>query len=315
MIYGWFKREKENRLEDAKPIAHKNPKQIPMEKIKEVISFIEKHRPIATDYAVAMRMGISESSVNKIKHRYITKPEPREEVRLIKGSYQWLKRNVCWSMDTMMVRFMGNWLYAMLLIEESSRMILGFRLCEKKTGQYAGELLLATIMGMGIKPLVVKHDRGKEFENEDFQNILKQEQIVSLPSPGYYPSFNSIAERTIRIVRRYTMPLEHLYDTTLEEVDKALKTAQADINYQLPREMFGGKTSYEVYETGDDYQDYERERLLETVYENQEMEDGKYFLSGKTLDKLRNDLVGYLCQRNLCSVWYRPKQVRKKLTA
>jgi len=315
LIYGWFKREQGNRLEDAKPIALKNPNQIPIEKVKEVIEFIEKHRPIATDYAVARRIGISESSVNKIRHKYITKPESREEVMLIKKSYQWLKRNVCWSMDTMMIRFMGGWLYAILLIEESSRMILGIRLCEKKTGQYAGELLLATTMALGIKPLVVKHDRGKEFENEDFQNILKQEQIVSLPSPGYYPSFNSIAERTIRIVRRYTMPLEIEYDATIEEIDKVLKHAQADINYQFPREMFDGKTSYEVYETGDDYQAYERECLLETVYENQEMEDGKYFLSGKVLDKLRNDLVEYLCQRNLCSVWYRPKQVRKKLTA
>jgi len=276
---------------------------------------MEKHQPIATNYAVAKRIGISESSASNIRHRYVTKPEPREEVMQLKKSYQWLKRNVCWSMDTMVIKFMGGYLYAILLIEESSRMILGIRLCEKKTGRYAGELLLSATMALEIKPLVVKHDRGTEFENEDFQDTLKREEIVSLPSPGYYPSFNSIAERTIRIVRRYTMPLETRYDATLEEVDKALKHAQADINYQFPREMFDGKTSYEVYEAGQDYQSDERERLLETVSENQEMEDGKYFLSGKVLDKLRRDLVEYLCNRNLCSVWYRPKQERKKLTA
>jgi transposase InsO family protein len=286
-----------------------------VEKVKDAIEFIEKHRPIATDYAVAKRVGISESSAGNIKHKYITKPEPREEVVQIKKSYQWLKRNVCWSMDTMMIRFMGKWLYAILLIEESSRMILGIRLCEKKTGRYAGELLLSAIMALGIKPLVVKHDRGSEFENEDFQDTLKREEIVSLPSPGYYPSFNSIAERTIRIVRRYTMPLETRYDATLEEVDHALKHAQADTNYQFPREMFDGKTSYEMYEAGQDYQSDERERLLEAVCENQEIEDGKYFLSGKVLDKLRRDLVEYLCHRNLCSVWYRPRQERRKVMA
>lgn len=289
----------------------------------DAIEFIEKHRPIATNYAVAKRVGISESSAGIIKHGHITKPEPREEVMQIKKGYQWLKRNVCWSMDTMVIKFMGGYLYAILLIEESSRMILGYRLCEKKTGRYAGELLLSAAMALGrasglpsgIKPLVVKHDRGTEFENEDFQDTLKREEIVSLPSPGYYPSFNSIAERTIRIVRRYTMPLETRYDATLEEVDQALKHAQADINYQFPREMFNGKTSYEMYETGGDYQPDERERLLETVYENQEMEDGKYFLSGKVLDKLRRDLVEYLCQRNLCTVWYKPKPAGRKLTA
>ena len=111
------------------------------------------------------------------------------------------------------------------------------------------------------------------------------------------------------------MLLEIRYDAAIEDVNKALKHAQSDINYQLFREMFNGRTSYEVYETNPDYEEYEREGLLETVYENQEIEDGKYFLSGKVLDKSRNNLVEYLCQITLCSVWYKPRPVSKKLTA
>jgi len=40
------------------------------------------------------------------------------------------------------------------------------------------------------------------------------------------------------------------------------------------------------------------------------MEDGKYFLSGK-LDELKQELIEYLCKRDLCSVWYKPKPAKK----
>lgn len=236
-------------------------------------------------------------------------------MNIIQGSYGWLKRNTCWSMDTMMVRFMGGWLYVMLLVEETSRLILSCKIAEQKLGKYAQELLLTTISQMSIKPLVVKHDRGVEFENKDFQDALRDERIISLPSPGHYAPFNSIVERTIRLVRKFTMPLEMGCDAGLEEIEKAMCRAQRDINHELPRKIFDGRTSQEIYESTSDYEEYEREHLIETIYENQEIKEGKYFLSGKALDRLREKVVEYLCQRKLCYVEYHIKKVRLKITA
>jgi hypothetical protein len=313
MLYNWVKREKAGRLEDAQSIALTNPLTLGWQKVKEVIDYIEKHPEIATNYVTAVRTGVSPSSVSNIRHKYITKPVEKE-VRITKSHYGWLKRNVCWSIDTMMVRFLGGWLYAMLMVEETSRLLLSYRLCEQKLGIYAQELPLNTIIRLDTKPLVMKHDRGREFENDDFQSALQDERILSLPSPGYYAPFNSIAERTVRLVRKFTMPLEIGYDASLEEMEKAFGRAQRDINHELPRKIFEGKTSQEIYDATTDYQENEREQLIETVYENQEIEEGKYFLSGKALDRQRQIIVEYLCQRNLCFVEQHVKKVRLKLT-
>lgn len=312
-IYNWFRKEKQGRLEDQKPTAHGHPEKIPPEKIKEVIEFIGKYPEISTGYTVGTRVGISQTSVSNIRNRYCPRVVEKE-VNIIKGSYGWAKRNVCWSMDTMAIKFMGGWLYALVLIEEASRSILGYRITERKLGGYAGDLLLATVLQMGVKPLVVKHDRGREFENEEFQGVLKQERIVSLPSPGYYAPFNSRVERTIRIIRRFTAPLEIRYDATLQEIDRALYRAQRDINYQMPRRIFTGKTSDEIYRTTPDYEPYERDRLIEDVYEAQEIEDKDYFLDGKILDRLRQNVVDSLCRNNLCHIEYQLKKVKIKLT-
>jgi transposase InsO family protein len=312
-IYNWFRREKQDALEDQKPIAHRHPQEIPPAKITEVIEFIARHPEISTNYVVAVRTGISRSSVGNIKKKHGKTPVERE-VNTISGSYSWLKRNVCWSIDTMTLKFIGGWLYALVLIEESSRSIIGYKVVPRKLGIYACELVLAAITEMGIKPLVVKHDRGSEFENKEFQGVLKQERIVSLPSPGYYAPFNSRIERTIRIIRRFTAPLEIRYDATLSEIDRALYRAQRDITRQMPRQIFKGKTSQEVYEAAEDYQEYERERLIEDVYETQEIEDKDYFIDGKRLDRLRCDVVDSLCKNNLCHIEYRLKKVTIKLT-
>ena len=313
MIYNWVKREKSGRLEDAQPIALTNPLILGWQKVKEVIDYIEKHPEIATNYVTAVRTGVSPSSVSNIRRKYITKPVVKE-VSITKSHYGWLKRNVCWSIDTMMVRFLGGWLYAMLMVEETSRLLLSYRLCERKLGIYAKELLLNTITRLDNKPLVVKHDRGPEFENDDFQGALQEKQILSLPSPGYYAPFNSIAERSVRLVRKFTMPLEIRYDATLEEMERVFAKAQRDINHELPRKIFEGKTSQEIYDTTTDYQEDEREQLIETVYENQEIEEGKYFLSGKALDRQRQIIVEYLCQRKLCFIEKHVKKVKLKLT-
>lgn len=313
MLYNWLRRKKAGRLEDAKPIALINPKKLGAEKVKEVTDYIEKHPEIATNYVTAIKTGVSPSSVSKIRNKYITKPVTKE-VSLTKSHYGWLKRNVCWSMDTMMVRFLGGWLYAMLLVEETSRLLLGWRLCERKLGIYARELLLGAIIRIGTKPLVLKHDRGKEFENTEFQEAPEEKRILSLPSPGYYAPFNSIAERTVRVLRKFTMPLEIRYDATLEEMDRVFSRAQREINHELPRWIFNGKTSQEVYNLTPDYDESERDRMIETVFENQEIEDGEYFLAGKALDKQRQIIVDYLCQRNLCFIERHTIKVKLKPT-
>lgn len=291
-------------MEDAKPVANDIHWRLSKEKRKEMLDFIEKFPEIATDYVVGERTGTSSGSANKLKRQ--NRIQPMTAVMpVVKQSYSWMKRNVCWSMDTMMIRFMGGWLYAMMVVEETSRMILGYKLVEEKLGIYARELLLTTLFTMRVKPLVLKHDRGSEFENEYFMDALSDKGIVSLPSPGYYAPFNSIIERSNRIVRRFTAPLETSYNAEVWEIDNALSRGQRVINHELPRKIFDGKTSWQVYQEGKDYEDSERVEFINLILDRQKEIDGVYFLRGKELDKHRKEVVNYLCQKNLCNIQYR----------
>lgn len=306
-MYNWFTREREDRLEDKRPVANRMSWKLKPEKVIEVLRLIDKYKEIATDYVIGIKSGLAASTVNKIKKMYLAPKQPDEPEMIIKGSYQWPKRNICWSMDTMQVRFMGGWLYVMLVIEETSRMVLGYMVMEKKRGIYARELLLRVTDKMKKKPLVVKHDRGVEFENEEFQDMLKELEIVSLPSPGHYAPFNSVAERSVRLVRRFTGRLEARYDTALYQVENTLSRAQQIINYEMPRKIFTGRSSYDVYQTTKDYEEQERIALIKDLIEKQRVKEGLYHRSGKILDKHREEVVEYLCQKNLCCIRYEVK--------
>lgn len=228
----------------------------------------------------------------------------KKAVKRPQATYQWLARNACWSMDTMRVRFMGGWLYVMLVLEEYSRLILGYRIAPHIIGQYARELLAATILELGIRPLVVKHDRGSEFVNGTFQGLLRTEQIVSLPSPGYYAPFNSRIERGIRVMRKFTWALERRYDAELEEVDHAIGRGRYIINEEMPRRIFKGVTGRRIYEEGVDYDPGDRDRLIDEIFAYQRMLDGEFFLKGEELDMQRKEVVRYLQQVSLCEVGF-----------
>ena len=159
----------------------------------------------------------------------------------------------------------------------------------------------------------LKHDRGKEFINANFSGALEEKEVISLPSPAYYAPFNSITERTVRLLRRFTRPLEARYYTRFNEISDTFVRAQRIINHEFPRMIFKGETSDEVYAKARDYEDWERKKLIKEVFSKQRLTDGKYFLNGKELDKQRKEVVKYLCQMNLCYVHYRIKKVKLNL--
>jgi len=46
-------------------------------------------------------------------------------------------------------------------------------------------------------------------------------------------------------------------DATLEEMERIFGKAQRDINHELPRKIFKGKTSQEIYDATPDYDEGE----------------------------------------------------------
>jgi transposase InsO family protein len=318
--YRWSNREAEGRLENEKPIARNRWWTHPMEKVHAVLYWLGAIPEIATNYVLATKAGISQTAVRKIRKKWCGCSEAVASVSVVAKatvarSYAWLAKHACWSMDTMQIRFIGGWLYAMLVMEEYSRFLLGYRLVGKKLGVYARELLLATALELGIRPLVLKHDRGSEFENYDFQEALREERIMSLPAPGHYAPFNGRLERGIRTLRNFTRPLEARYDATLEEVEKALSRGRYVVNEEMPRRIFDGETARTMYDAAEPYRPEEREKLVTLIVEKEKRLQGKFFLKGLELDKQRAEAVNWLCGENLCEVGFRYDAERGDLVA
>ena len=310
-LYNWEKRSEENQLQDAKPIAKNIWWKTPPEKEKEIVEMEEKLGEGSTLYAIAVRTDVSKSTVSNVLKKQANAGKPEEKhLPVIIKSYTWGKRNVCWSMDTLQVRFNNTWVYVLLLVEEISRFILGYRISSTKSGWYSRDLVLTAIARMGIKPLVIKHDRGVEFMSRIFLSTLNMKGIITLPSPKHYPRFNSIVERTNRLMRKFTNPLGILPNLSLSQIETALSKGCGIINYELPRRILSGRTSWEVYTTSTDYEDYQTKELAKKVFADQVNFCSKILDKKQKnifLDKHRKEVVEYLYQEKLCVIQYKIK--------
>ena len=89
----------------------------------------------------------------------------------------------------------------LLLLDETSRFILGFSVELSKSTENAVDLVRAAIDQYG-RPLLVKTDNAPEFRQE-FRALIGALGLFHLNSPYYYAPFNGKLERVIRELRNY----------------------------------------------------------------------------------------------------------------
>ena len=272
---------------------------LPEEKVKKVIELTERWKEIATNYVIGIKADISASSVGKILHEYFGPRKEKKERKHGLKTCDWMKMHVCWALDTIKIPSKDGYVYAQLLIEEYSRCVLGWILSYSNTGEKAKKLIEETIEKHKITPLVIKTDRGSEFVNETVKSYLKEKEINYMPSPGHYPLFNGKLERENSIFRRF---LKKKGGMTFEEISNRMGKAIYVSNHELPRRMFSGKTSADIFKKGEIYQQDEKEILKQKVEERiKEIEKLKTPGLDK-LDVLRKAVVNCVVDMGLCTI-------------
>ncbi|HDT14600.1 MAG TPA: transposase, partial [Firmicutes bacterium] len=234
-------------LSVKKPGTGKAKHIISRDKEKEVLRACKKLGSMATNYIVGCSAGVSASTAGRIINKYRPKqknnPAKQPEIKV-----KWGKLHTCWSIDTLTVKLAGGIkAYLQLILEERSRCILSSQLIMKKSGKKSAGLIRATIHAFNLAPLVLKHDRGSEFMNSDVQGLLKNYRILPLVSPYRYPPYNGKLENTNRLIRKYmsrTRPMSY------EKTEALVKEAVCYINEEMPRAIFEGRTSKEIYSAG-----------------------------------------------------------------
>ncbi len=297
LYYSWKNRED---LKDRKTGPKNAWWAVTKETVENVISIFNNFREIASDYVVGIKAGISPTTAGKILKENGLKPMPEEkEAARILKTYEWLKKNVCWSVDSIKLLSEEGWILIQLLVEEYSRCILGYAAGHLNTADKAVHLVNETIDKLRIKPLVVKFDRGCEFITEQMEVFLSEKEIASMPSPKHYPLFNGKEER-INLTFKKFFPKKRIISVKeiCEKADKAICV----MNHDLPRKIFNGNTSAVMYEKAENYRKEDEIELFRLIGEaKKEMELIKNPRWDK-FDVIRKSVVKSVVDARLCFI-------------
>lgn len=277
LLYRWKGRQEKGCLENFKPIAKNHPLKISQEKRQEVINLYQKKKKAKKPYdekALGYLTNLSHGLVGKILRAYRGKIKGKKI--LADDFYQFDYLHLCWSADFMMLKVKEGWAKVLILLEEYSRHILGYKIVLRMTAQEVENLLLWAVNFYRIKPLLFKHDRGTQFTAKRIKSILAFLNIMDLATRTHYPYSNGKNERKIKEVRKWLSPFEGIAFQKLKEV---APERIDEINWFYPRIIFNGLTSGKVLLKGPLLEEKVKEkfRLMVKEKEEQLISLDKYF--------------------------------------
>ena len=310
LLYTWKKREQEGCLANEKPVPKNIWWALSPEKEAQVMALYEEFPEIATHYVLGVKVGISASSAGRILKKNLPKEIEVVKEVIEEKSCEWLKLHACWSIDTVKFLTLEGWLYIQILLEEYSRVELGWLASMSNTADHAVLLTEKVVDVLGVQPLILKFDRGSEFKNAELKSLLEKKEITGLVSPRHYPGFNGKLERENQLIEKF---LPEKGGLMIAETYKRLERAMYCTNHELPRRIFDGKTSAQMYAEGEMYMENEREMLKHLILKHQaEIELVKNPRWDK-LDVERKAVVHSVVEMKLCEVKTRMENANQLL--
>jgi len=172
------------------------------------------------------------------------KDPPEEKPKLRR--YEITAPGVMWSEDGTGFRERGRKKELLVLQDECARFKTNWRLaCGPAHASDVVDYLREAFEKYG-PPLVVKHDSGAVFHEQEVKDLLDRYDVVSLTCPVRYPPFNGKKERSMRDIKSYERAKRrYARGTTLR--DRVAEAIQ-DLNEKRPRPVLGGRTAREVFE-------------------------------------------------------------------
>lgn len=286
LLYLWKKKQEEDSLENKPTVAKNHPMKVSKEKRAEIIKIYEKKKEEKKPYgerALGYLTQVSGSLVGKILRAY--RGKIRGNTHPAQNFYQFKHIHLCWSADLMMIKVKESWARILILLEEFSRYILGYKIAYKITAEEVENLLLWAIEFYSIKPLLFKHDRGSQFMAKRIQDLLPRLNIIDLATPVHYPYSNGKTERKQKELREWFKVYEG--KVSIEELNPIAKERIMEINWLYPRGIFDGATSGKVLTKGIFLEEKSKEEFRLMLKEKEE----RLISHGKSFQKARWEAV------------------------
>lgn len=267
LLYDWLGRD--GNLQNKKPAAKTYPTKISEVKETEVLVEYGNHHGLVGGGTIAGLVGgISPSKASAIireRGSYIRELAKELCEKIKNNHYNFLRAHVCWSWDYMHVRVSQEWLYLQVLRDEYSRYVLGWILTGGVTGEQVVRFIGDTINKYRIKPLVIKRDNDIALRANLFGEFLRETSIIDLPSPGYYPKYQGHHERGNADFRKHLNYYELNPCTTYGEMEAEVERVADFINNKMPRTIFDGKTSAEIFNSSRSIEDIYSVELIQEI--------------------------------------------------
>ena len=195
--------------------------------------------------AWAIREGIGKWSADTIS-RVIADLKPKQEPRAKPRKYEIAAPMAVWSEDGTKFKDRGRKKELIVLQDECARYKTNWKLADGPANALdVCEYLREAFEAHGA-PLVLKHDGGAIFHEDDVRELLDKYNVVDLTSPSYYPQYNGKKERSMRDIKGFVHALyKHEAGGGLAG---RIEMAMHDLNIDRPRPVLGGRTAREVFE-------------------------------------------------------------------
>ena len=251
--HAWMRAEKECGLDDRSSCPKTSPTQLTSDELatmKEMVtSDAYRHMPLSTLAICAQRVGRVFASVStwakKVRERGWRRPRRRVYPAKPKVGIRASRPNEIWHIDVTVIRLLdGTKVFLHGVIDNFSRRILAWRICERLSPTTTVAILREAATNLGIAPTLVS-DSGIENVNAEVDALVDDgviHRVLALVEVAYS---NSIIEAYWRSLKH-----EWLYLSQLDNVralDKLVGFHIEQHNSVMPHSAFRGQTPDEVY--------------------------------------------------------------------
>jgi transposase InsO family protein len=226
-FYGWYERYREGgdaALEDTRPSGGKAWNRLP-KKIRQSILKLALERPelsareLAVLYTERQRYFVSESTVYRLlkAHDLITSPA----FILMKAADTFqdptTAPNQLWQTDFTYLKVIGwGWFYLSTVLDDYSRYILAWKLCDGMTASDVSDTLSLALEASGLETAKVYHrprllsDNGPSYVSAELRDWLDDQGMGHTRGAPYHPMTQGKIERWHRSMKNQVL-LENYY--------------------------------------------------------------------------------------------------------
>ncbi len=145
------------------------------------------------------RLMKQENIQSKVAKKFVITTQSKHSMEpapdRLKRQFRTSAKNIAWVSDTTFIPTRQGWLFLAVILDLFSRQVIGWAMSDKNDRQLVSDALTMAIWRRGLVDNVIVHsDRGATYASSQYQQLLKQHQLVCSMSRKGECLDNAVAE-------------------------------------------------------------------------------------------------------------------------